>query len=68
MGVLAKSSINFNDLENKEDTEVDKEILKVRKLLEEYANGGFDKIKGKLESDSGFFENNDNCFIDLLEG
>lgn len=67
MGVLAKSDIDFNELEDKEDAELDKEILKVRKLMEEYANGGFDKIRGKLESDPGFFDNNDNCFIDLLE-
>ena len=36
-------------------------------VMEEYANGGFDKIRAKLESEPTFFENNDNCFIDLLE-
>lgn len=67
MGVFAKSEIDFNELENKDDKEVEKEILNLKKLMEEYANGGFDKIRAKLESSPAFFENNDNCFIDLLE-
>jgi hypothetical protein len=67
MSVFAKSNIDFNELENKEDKEVEKEILSLRKLMEEYANGGFDKIRSKLEQEPTFFENNDNCFIDLLE-
>jgi len=67
MSVFAKSVIDFNELENKEDKEVEKEILNLRKLLEEFANGGFDKIRAKLETEPTFFENNDNCFIDLLE-
>ena len=67
MSVFAKSVIDFNELENKEDKEVEKEILNLRKQLEEFANGGFDKIRAKLEIEPTFFENNDNCFIDLLE-
>lgn len=67
MSVFAKSDINFNDLEDKEDKDVEKEILNLRKLMEEYANGGFDKIRAKLEAEPTFFDNNDNCFIDLLE-
>lgn len=67
MCVFAKSEIDFNELENKEDKEVEKEILNLRKLMEEYANGGFDKIRAKMESEPTFFDNNDNCFIDLLE-
>lgn len=67
MSVLSKSDVDFNELEDKEDKEVEKEILNLRKLMEEYANGGFDKIRAKLEGEPAFFENNDNCFIDLLE-
>jgi hypothetical protein len=67
MGVISKSEIDFNELENKYDKEVEREILSLKKLMEEYANGGFDKIRAKLESSSTFFDNNDNCFIDLLE-
>lgn len=67
MGVFAKSEIDFNELETKDDKEVEKEILNFKKLMEEYANGGFDKLRAKLESSPSFFENNDNCFIDLLD-
>lgn len=67
MSVFAKSDIDLNELEQKEDKDVEKEILNLRKLMEEFANGGFDKIRAKLESEPTFFENNDNCFIDLLE-
>ena len=66
MGVFAKSDIDFFELESKTDKEVEAEILKFRNLLEDYANGGFDIIRAKLESDPAFFEHNDNCFIDLL--
>jgi hypothetical protein len=67
MGILAKSEIDFNEIENKDDKEVEKEISNLKKLMEEYANGGFDMIRAKLESSPSFFENNDNCFIDLLD-
>ena len=67
MSVFAKSDIDLNELEQKEDKDVEKEILNLRKLMEEFANGGFDKIRAKLESEPTFFDNNDNCFIDLLE-
>lgn len=67
MGVIAKSEIDLNELECKVDKEIEKEILNLKKMMEEFANGGFDKIRAKLESDPTFFENNDNCFIDLLD-
>jgi len=67
MGIFSKSDIDFNELENKEEKEVEKEVLNLRKLLEEYANGGFDKIKSKLEQEPTYFENNENCFIDLMD-
>jgi hypothetical protein len=67
MSVFAKSEIDLNELENKDDKEVEREILSLRKLMEEYANGGFDKIRAKFESEPAFFDNNDNCFIDLLD-
>jgi hypothetical protein len=67
MSVFAKSEIDLNELEQKDEKDVEKEILNLRKLMEEYANGGFDKIRAKMESEPAFFDNNDNCFIDLLE-
>ena len=67
MGVLSKSEIDFTELETMDDKEVEKEILRFKKLMEEYANGGFDKIRARLESEPAFFDNNENCFIDLLD-
>lgn len=66
MGVLSKANIDYIELENKEDKEVEKEILNIKRLMEEYANGGLDKIRAKLEAEPMFFDNNENCFIDLL--
>jgi len=68
MAVLSRSDLDFNALEKLEDADVEREILSLRKLLEEYANGGLDKIRAKMESDPTFFDGNDNCFIDLLDG
>ena len=67
MAVLSKSNINFNELENMEEDKVEKKITELRSLLEDYANGGFDIIRAKRESDPAFFMQNENCFIDLLD-
>lgn len=67
MALLSKSEIDFNELENLEEEVIEKMITELRSLLEEYANGGFDIIRAKKESDPAFFEQNDNCFLDLLE-
>lgn len=67
MGVLAKSGMDFNSLENEEEEKIEKKITELRSLLEDYANGGFDMIRAKRESDPAFFEQNENCFLDLLD-
>jgi hypothetical protein len=66
MGVLAKSDLDFNALEDMEEEDVEKELTKLRSLLEEYANGGFDIIRAKKEVEPSFFLN-ENCFLDLLD-
>lgn len=66
MGILAKSDLDFNALEDMEEEEVEKELTKLRSLLEEYANGGFDLIRAKKEEEPSFFLN-ENCFLDLLD-
>ena len=66
MGVLAKSNIDFNELENLEENQVERKITELKSLLEEYANGGFDIIRSKIEEEPSFFLN-DNCFLDLLD-
>ncbi len=66
MGILAKSDLDFNALEDMEEEEVEKELTKLRSLLEEYANGGFDLIRAKKEEEPSFYLN-ENCFLDLLD-
>lgn len=67
MGLFAKSDVDFNALEEMEEEEVEKELSKLRSLLEEYANGGFDFIRAKKEENPAFFSENENCFLDLLD-
>ena len=67
MGVLAKSGFDFNELENLEEEKVEKKITELRSILEDYANGGFDIIRAKKESEPSYFLQNENCFIDLLD-
>jgi hypothetical protein len=67
MGVLAKSNLDFNELEEMEESEVELKITELRSLLEEYANGGFDLIRTKKEEDPRFFVDNENCFLDFLD-
>lgn len=67
MGLFAKSDIDLNGLENLEESDVEKELTKLRGLLEEYANGGFDLIRSKKEDDPAFFSENENCFLDMLD-
>jgi hypothetical protein len=67
MAVLAKSEIDFNELENLEEKDVEKKFTELKLLLESYANGGFDMIRSKRDSDPAFFLQNENCFLDFLE-
>jgi hypothetical protein len=66
MCLIAESDIDLNKLEQLEEDELSNEALKIRKLMEEYANGGFDILRSKLE-DNPEFDNNELCFIDLLD-
>lgn len=67
MGVLAKSDLDFTELEKLSEEEVEKELTKLRTLLEGYANGGFDIIRAKKEAEPAFFIENENCFLDLID-
>lgn len=66
MGLFAKSDLDFVALENMESEDVEKQLTKLKSLLEEYANGGFDLIRAKREEDPAFFTENENCFLDFL--
>lgn len=67
MGLFAKSDLDFTELEKLSEEEVERELTKLKSLLEEYANGGFDIIRAKKETEPDFFVANDNCFLDLLD-
>lgn len=67
MSVIGVSDIDLNALEQMEESEIDKEVQKIKNLMEEYANGGFDFIRSEFEKNQILFENNENMFLDLLE-
>lgn len=67
MGIIAKSGFDWNALEALEEAEVEDKITELRSILEEYANGGFDLIRAKKEDSPEFFQQNENCFLDLLD-
>ncbi|MEX2477184.1 MAG: hypothetical protein WD357_02030 [Gracilimonas sp.] len=67
MGVLAKSDIGLFEIENMEESEVEKFITDLKTSIESYANGGFDIIRSKAEEEPTFFTENDNSFLDLLD-
>ena len=66
MGVIAKSGFDLNEIEDMEEEKIEKKITELKGLLEDYANGGFDIIRSKKETDPSYFLTNENCFIDLL--
>jgi hypothetical protein len=66
MSAITKTDFNFNEFENWEEEKVEKKITELKGILEDYANGGFDLIRAKKESDSTYFLQNENCFLDLL--
>jgi hypothetical protein len=66
MSLLAKSSVDFNEIEKMNRDEIDAFVVRLERDLEEYANAGFELLHEKMQSDPNYFKNNDNCFIDLL--
>jgi hypothetical protein len=66
MCLITESDIDLNKLEQIDEEELSTEALKIRKLMEEYANGGFDILRSKLEENPEF-DNNELCFIELLD-
>lgn len=65
MALIARSDLDLNELENMEEASVESKLTELRKLLEEYANGGFDLIYAKIQEEPCFFEN-DYCFVEML--
>ena len=65
MALIARSDLDLNELENMEEAQVESKLTELRKLLEEYANGGFDLIYTKVLDEPFFFEN-EYCFVEML--
>jgi hypothetical protein len=66
-GLIARSDINLNAIEDMEDKEVEEEITKLKKLMEEYANGGFYTLQKIIQENPSRFEHDDKVFIELLD-
>ena len=56
MSLLALTDIDFNKVEDLDETQIDEKAFTLVVELEEYAHGGFDLIKSKMEVDSNYFE------------
>lgn len=56
MSLLALSDINFIDLEEMDEEQIDQKAFELVRKMEEYAHGGFDLINSKLCENRHFFE------------
>ncbi len=67
MALLEKTDTDLYELEKISEDEVKQKITDLQTLLEEYANGGFDRIQAKIDEDKYYFINSDYAFVDYLE-
>src|SRR5690554_3484656 len=66
MTILNKSDLDFNALEDMEQKDVEREMRNISRLIEAYANGGFDFINSQVTKNPAFFDD-DDCFVKLLK-
>jgi len=66
MAMFVKSDSDFNALEAMEQKDVEREMRNISRLIEAYANGGFDFINSKVTENPAFFDD-DDCFVKLLK-
>lgn len=66
MAMFVKSELDFNELEQMEQKDVEREMRNISRLIEAYANGGFDSINSKVTENPAFFDD-DDCFVKLLK-
>jgi hypothetical protein len=66
MTMFVKSELDFNELEDMEQKGVEREMRNISRLIEAYANGGFDFINSKVTENHAFFDD-DDCFVKLLK-
>jgi len=66
MCLITISDTDLNQLEHSTEDEINEATNKLRILLEQYANGGFDILRSELEKNPEF-DSNELCFIELME-
>ena len=66
MAMFVKSDLDMNLLEDMEQKDVEREMRSISRLIEAYANGGFDFINSKVTDNQAFFDD-DDCFVKLLK-
>lgn len=66
MAMFIKSEVDFNALEAMDQKDVEREMRNISRLIEAYANGGFDFINSKATENQAFFDD-DDCFVKLLK-
>lgn len=66
MSIFVKSELDFNALEDLEQKDVEREMRNISRLIESYANGGFDYLNSKASENQAFFDD-DDCFVKLLK-
>lgn len=66
MAMFVKSNIDLNALEDMDQKDVEREMRSISRLIEAYANGGFEYINSKVIENPAFFED-DYCFVKLLK-
>lgn len=66
MAMFVKSEMDWNQLEDMEQKDVEREMRNINRLIEAYANGGFDFINSKVTENPAFFDD-DDCFVKLLK-
>ncbi len=67
MSLLALADFEFDELENLNKEDANSKANELVKLLESYANGGFEIIKLKLNEEPNYFENSINSISFLTD-
>ena len=67
MSILAKGDYDLFEMEEMNESELEKNLTQIKSDMEAYANGGFDIIYSKAQEDENYFIENENSFLDLLD-
>lgn len=65
MIMFTSDEIDFNELEDMEDKDVERVMRQIKDKIEAYTNGGFAFIQSMIDENKAFFDD-DQCFVKLL--